>query len=177
MQGALAAVARMQQEGLADPARRVEIRLLKASPAAEVREIELGAGRPISIVRDPTGAHAMVLAERGIVLVGTGDLAAEPPFGVMGANAAAFRPDGQRLAVAMNDGTVLLVQAPPKRADGTQDWKAAFSVARRLTGHAAAARTIAWSADGTRLASGDAAGAVRLWDGADGSPVRTIAAA
>ncbi len=77
-------------------------------------------------------------------------------------NDVALRPDGQVLATAGNDGTIRLWDV----TTGKQQ--------RILVGHATAVGHLAWSPDGTHLASsgqedpnGSAAGEIRIWQIAD----------
>lgn len=66
--------------------------------------------------------------------------------------AAAFSPEGKRLAVGCGDGTVKLWEVSTGREIA------------RLTGHGAAVKTLAFSPDGSRLATAGQEGLVRLWD-------------
>ena len=43
-----------------------------------------------------------------------------------------------------------------------------------LTGHTGSAESVAWSPDGTRIATGDDDGTVRVWDAATGEPLRAL---
>ncbi|MBO3747215.1 PD40 domain-containing protein [Streptosporangiaceae bacterium NEAU-GS5] len=72
--------------------------------------------------------------------------------------AAAFSPDGSRLAAA-SDKTVWL-------RDGTSGYPIAD-----LNGHTGQVTLLAFNRDGSRLATADSAGAVRLWDGKTGRAI------
>jgi dipeptidyl aminopeptidase/acylaminoacyl peptidase len=74
-----------------------------------------------------------------------------------------YHPDGKQLIACSADKTVRVF------ADGSQRLV--------LNGHADWVYAVALSADGKTLASGSWDGEVRLWDFADGKPVRTILAA
>jgi WD40 repeat protein len=63
----------------------------------------------------------------------------------------ALHPDGERLAVGLSDGTVLLHHV------GT-------GANTRLTGHWAAVNTVAFGPAGTTLVSGDAQGTIKVWE-------------
>lgn len=67
-------------------------------------------------------------------------------------SAIAMSPDGRTVAVTGADSTVTLYNYP------------GFSVARQLRGHPSAVSTIAFSNDGTKLASGGRDHAVILWE-------------
>jgi WD40 repeat protein len=103
----------------------------------------------------------------------------------------AFSPDGEPLAVAYADGSVVLWDIGPRRAARTirahEGWAVSVAWARdgrlatgggdaairlwgadgapiaELRGHRVGAWPLAWSPDGTILASGDSAGRVKLW--------------
>jgi WD40 repeat protein len=54
-------------------------------------------------------------------------------------------------------------------------WEVASeTIVRRLTGHEAQVSTVAFSADGARVASGDLGGGVRLWDAASGEQLHVL---
>jgi WD40 repeat protein len=72
------------------------------------------------------------------------------------AYAAAYSPDGKRLAVSFRGGSVNVLDA----ASGQKLFD--------LTGHTGSVRHIAFSPDGTRIATASADGTVRLWDAATG---------
>jgi WD40 repeat protein len=71
----------------------------------------------------------------------------------------AFSPDGSRLASVAGDGVRFW------------DPVSARAVGGRLTGSAVSATAVTFSADGSLLAAGDAAGNIRLWDSGTGDPV------
>ena len=76
--------------------------------------------------------------------------------------AAAFRPDGAQLAVALTSGAIELVDVA--------SWKSVKSIAAHELDIAA----VAWRPDGKLLATGSRGGVVKLWD-PDGTPRATIA--
>ena len=81
-----------------------------------------------------------------------------------GEGRASFRPRGDLLAVGgFGDGSVRLFRAVTGEPAGV------------LAGHGAESRDVAFSPDGTRLASADASGQIRLWDVNARRPVRIIA--
>ena len=71
----------------------------------------------------------------------------------------AFSPDGSRLASVAGNGVRLW------------DPRSAEPVGGTLTGSAGSATAVTFSADGSLLAAGDAAGNIRLWEAATGDPV------
>ena len=75
-----------------------------------------------------------------------------------GVFAAAWSPDGRRIASAGGDGDVGLWDPC---GDGGPTW---------LRGHAGAVASVAWSPDGARLASAGGDGTIRVWDAARGRP-------
>ena len=164
----------LRAAGLSDRSRRIEARLLAAFPAATQRSIEAGIGKITAMAHDPAQGRVLALGSGGAAFIDATTRAVSGAVPQSAASAAAFSPDGNRLAMSLQDGAILLVQAPPRRADGSQDWRAAFSVARRLAGHASPARTLAWSADGSTLASGDDSGSLRLWQGSHGASIHAV---
>jgi WD40 repeat protein len=70
-----------------------------------------------------------------------------------GANNAVFSPDGRRIAIGYEDGSIFLWDAASREPLGDP-----------LSGHEAKVVTIAFSSDGTILASGDLDGTIILWD-------------
>ena len=75
----------------------------------------------------------------------------------------AVSPDGKRLAVAMvNDNTISVWNLAEQRVE------------RRLVGHGAQVTGVAFSPDGTRLASSSKDSTVRLWDPASGAALATL---
>ncbi len=67
-------------------------------------------------------------------------------------NAIAWSPAGTRLALAMADGTIALLDGDAGRAGPA------------MAGHRGAASAVAWSPDGRRIASTGQDGTVRIWD-------------
>jgi WD40 repeat protein/serine/threonine protein kinase len=74
----------------------------------------------------------------------------------------ALRPDGEQLALAAADGTLLVLDA----ATAAERW--------RCQGHTDSVPAVAFSPDGRLLASAGWDGSLRLWDSADGKPLRVI---
>jgi WD40 repeat protein/serine/threonine protein kinase len=99
--------------------------------------------------KDPTQLRQEAVACLGD-FVGLGPAAWELPTGTM--DALAVHPDGTRLAVGLDDGTVL------ERTAGDL----ARTVA--LHGHSAAVHAIAYAPDGRRLITEDKSGTIKLWE-------------
>ncbi len=76
--------------------------------------------------------------------------------------AAAFSPDGQRLAAPAENGEVIIREAATGR------------VIFRLTGHEEVAKCVSFSPDGRWVATGSSKGIVTLWDATSGKPVESI---
>jgi len=119
-------------------------------------------------------------------------------------NSVAWSPDGQRLASASVDNTIMISDAGngsilltlrghtnavnsvawspdgKRLATGSRDrsikvWDAATGTeTMTLLGHTSAVRTVSWSPDGKRLASGSYNHIVRIWDSVTGQPVRVL---
>jgi WD40 repeat protein len=71
------------------------------------------------------------------------------------AESLAFSPDNARLAIAGGDGFVRIC---------TQDERNAWTVESAIAAHRHIVRDVAWSADGTRLATASADQVVKVWD-------------
>ncbi|MGF1596993.1 MAG: protein kinase [Acidimicrobiales bacterium] len=87
-----------------------------------------------------------------------------------GAFGAAFAPDGRRLAVGDGAGSLHLFDLP---ADGWAAGERAAEVTS-VRGHEGAVFDVAWSPDGTTVASIGDDGMVVLWNPADAAPVATL---
>jgi WD40 repeat protein len=79
----------------------------------------------------------------------------------------AFRPDGQRLATASQDGTVRVWNVGTGRKD-----EAAAPLA--TVKHPVLVFNVGFSPDGTRLASADTNGIVKVWNAATGEAMHTL---
>ena len=82
--------------------------------------------------------------------------------------AAAWSPDGRRLATGARDGRVRIVAVPG--ADGADGGPL------ELVGHDANVWRIAWSPDGAQVATASADKTVRIWDAITGHELRSISA-
>src|SRR5439155_12308509 len=90
--------------------------------------------------------------------VGTGKLSSQGTWPVSVIGALAFGPGSRRLAGAgFEESVIYLADAKTGK------------ILLGLQGHRAAIRSLAFSADGRLLASGDHSGTVRLWEVATGS--------
>lgn len=75
---------------------------------------------------------------------------------------AAISPDGQRIATASQDATVII-------------WDAHTAAAKtKLEGHRDPVNAVAWSPDGARLITASDDGTARLWDAASGQQLATL---
>ncbi|NTU85752.1 MAG: WD40 repeat domain-containing protein [Chloroflexales bacterium] len=90
----------------------------------------------------------------------------------------AFSPDGSHLAAAVFDGTVLVWDLGVAREAETSDLTAGQTDPRlryRLRGHTNDARFVAWSPDGSRLASSSQDRKIIIWDVQTGAQQMTLA--
>src|SRR5712692_9569101 len=73
----------------------------------------------------------------------------------------AFSPDGSQLAAATSEGRDIW---------GT----ATGQLVQQLTGHTGVVESVAWSADGSMLASASRDTTLRIWDAQSGSPITVL---
>lgn len=78
--------------------------------------------------------------------------------------AIALSPDGNAIAAAFENGTIALVSLR----------KAPHTVIQYLTGHTGSALAVAWSPDGSKLASGSSDTTARVWDVATGQTIHLL---
>jgi len=122
-------------------------------------------GQPVA---GPDGRTVVAFAlepARTVVYADLRDATAhDRPIGVAAA-AAAFSPDGRRLAVAGHNGEVLLLDA------------SGVPVRPAVDAHDGPAGPVSFSADGRTFVVGGADGRVTVWDGRTGEPLGDIAPA
>ena len=132
-------------------------RVVRTTPGGAAAGPPLELGSPVAGLAFARGGTLVAGAENvDVFLVGSGG---EPvrhrlPSGV---SALALDPTGERLALGLLSGEILLVDPE----GGT--------VAARLAGHRGPVRDLAWSPDGSRIASASDDRSFRLWD-----PARSI---
>jgi hypothetical protein len=153
----LAVVARDGRVTVLEAARGTVARELPSIPGQEARALAWGADGTLAVA----GAGGLRLWPRG----GAASAGA-PPAAVdrllPGIAALAFAADGQRLALALADGTVHTVT--PLGADAAPAFLA----------HPGGASAVAFTADGSRLATGGVNGDVALWETASARPLGRI---
>jgi WD40 repeat protein len=89
-----------------------------------------------------------------------------------GVNAAAWSPDGDRIATAGADGLVRVWRLP--WGSGSPGGAAGGQVLFTLTGHDGEVRGVAWSPEGERIATSSADGTARLWDASTGEELLVL---
>ena len=137
---------------------------ISPSTVEQVREVaRWGKGTVDRLAYSPDGRLLAVASSSGVYLYDAASKA-ELRFLDTGAFvwAAAFSPDGQEVAAAVNDGTVRIWNA----GDGT--------AIRSLIGHGGAVLSVAYAPDGQTIVSGSVDQTARLWRRDDGSLVRTL---
>lgn len=123
------------------------------SAASVVPLARLGRGVVRDVQWSPDGDALAVATTLGVWLQ-----PAEPTAdarlieGQLGASAIAFRPDGLTLAVGGDDGSLMLADT----GSATEQ--------QRAERHVYSVVAVGYSADGSRLASADVSGVVRVWD-------------
>ncbi|MFN8636305.1 MAG: protein kinase [Chloroflexota bacterium] len=202
------ALARAAEIDANRPEARDRLARFAISPASAERVKEIarwGKGTAGRLVYGPEGKLLAVASSYGVYLY-DGASHAEVRFLETGAFVwdAAFSPDGQEVAAAVNDGTVRVwsvADGAPIRSltghDGpvlsvmyspTYQWlltgsadktariwnRADGSAVRTLTGHTEAVRDVAFSPDGQKIVTGSADKTARVWGAVDGALQATL---
>ena len=132
-------------------------------------------GGVYSVAFSPDGATLAWGSENGAVGswdIATGSSETTRAHGG-GVHSVSFSPDGATLASGSGDGTVRLWDVAPGAFINGNPINT-LRPRNTLTGHTDEVYSIAFSADGTILASGSGDGTVRLWDVAAGSLISTL---
>ncbi len=158
--GLVAGVQWRRSEAQTRKARDLARASVAASLLAEGRTLE--ANLALLEVREPAATptavatlhRALAVPVEAVVLAGHTDMV----------GAAAWNPDGRRLATASHDGSARIWDA--------EDGEPLLV----LAGHSAPVLTAAWNRDGTRLATASEDGTARIWNVEDGGAERVLAA-
>ena len=146
------------------PRRQICIRRLDTNQRTDVFELSL-AHWQLTMTASPDGRHlALAFASEGGSYILTYDLVRKQQssqrigwWDLVETDSLAWDAASRRLAVGMENGTIMLFDALTLQQDGL------------LVGHRAPARSTAFSPDGNRIATCASDGTVRIWDAAEGN--------
>jgi WD40 repeat protein/tRNA A-37 threonylcarbamoyl transferase component Bud32 len=156
---------------------------LDGGPLPEVFSVRVTHATSLPAVAYSPDARLLGFGGAGQVLLwdaATGESRAALSLAQPNISGLAFGPDGKLLAAAAGDyqhpgqpGEVKVWDVAALR-DAVRDGPPTVKEAHTLRGHAALVMSVAFSADGRRLASGSVDRTVKLWDAATGKEERTL---